>query len=276
MIEYLSYIVTSEQNKLTTTLVVSTISIATLYLVLKLRKKYSFFTSRNVPGPRPWPFIGHLHKFMGLDMGAEIVRLSEEYGKIYGLYFGLEPRLMIADPELLIQICIKDFDCFTDHYGLSLRTKYQDHFLFLQKGNNWRRNRIFVSPTFTSGKIKQMYKLIDICALDLNQLIKEQIDVSDKRSAIIHGKEIFSMYTLDAIARSCYGLNLEREKGVHNINGASARNEFVAMCTKLFENNILRILPEVLMPTKLMRSLGYTVVPESTFEPVANAVQKND
>lgn len=257
---------------------VSGVVLAIVYSIFWLRKRYSFFSDRNIGCPRIVPVIGHLHRVFGSDLGVETNKLVKEHGKVFGLYFGMAPRLIIADADLISQICIKDFDAFTDHYGSELLTKYQEHFLFLQKGHAWRRNRIFVSPTFTSGKIRHMYKLLESCARDLSQLLREQVEAADNKTAnggvIINGKELFSMYTMDAIARCCYGLNLERAKGVHDVKGAGARNEFVAMCDKMFKTSIVRKIPEMLLPTSLLKALGFTVTPKSTFDPVVRIVKK--
>jgi hypothetical protein len=38
--------------------------------------------------------------------------LAKRYGRVYGVFDGLQPNLFVADADLIKQIFIKDFDRF--------------------------------------------------------------------------------------------------------------------------------------------------------------------
>lgn len=72
-----------------------------------------------------------------------------------------KPFLVINDPELIRLVLIKEFNKFPDR-GLYFNDKIDpmSNNLFLLPGEKWRRLRAKLSPTFTSGKLKQMFPLI--------------------------------------------------------------------------------------------------------------------
>ena len=71
----------------------------------------------DVPGPTPWPLVGLLPdvlRFKG-QMHLQIDEYYRKYGRVYqAAIFGRIPSLIIADPEMLKDIFVKEFDCFSD------------------------------------------------------------------------------------------------------------------------------------------------------------------
>lgn len=74
------------------------------------RRKYSFWSDRGVAGPRPLPVFGNSLPFM-LRSTAEVdVENCRKYGRLYGLYEGTTPILVVHDADLLQAI-------FTNHFS---------------------------------------------------------------------------------------------------------------------------------------------------------------
>ena len=71
----------------------------------------------DIPGPTPLPLVGLLpdvlrHKG---QMHLQIDEYYQKYGKVYqASIFGRIPCLVVADPEMLRDIFVKEFDCFSD------------------------------------------------------------------------------------------------------------------------------------------------------------------
>ena len=71
----------------------------------------------DIPGPTPWPIVGLLpdvlrHKG---QMHLQIDDYYRKYGNVYqATIFGRIPSLVVADPEMLKDIFVKEFDCFSD------------------------------------------------------------------------------------------------------------------------------------------------------------------
>ena len=96
------------------------------------------------------------------------------------------PHLVINDPDLICRILVKDFAHFTDR-GLYFNNEVDplSSHLFFMAGDEWKFLRSKLSPTFTSGKIKQMFPLVEKIGQDLKNvlgaLIKESniVDIKD-------------------------------------------------------------------------------------------------
>ena len=57
-----------------------------------LKKKYSYWSSRGIAGPRSLPFLGNiLPMFMRRSMDEVEMELARKYGKVCGLYYGTKP-----------------------------------------------------------------------------------------------------------------------------------------------------------------------------------------
>ena len=97
----------------------------------------------------------------------------------HGLYMFHIPHLVINDPDLIRLIMIKDFAHFHDR-GLYYNNEVDplSGHLFFMPGEEWRYLRSKLSPTFTSGKIKQMFPLVQKVAEDLIKALGTSVDKS--------------------------------------------------------------------------------------------------
>lgn len=70
----------------------------------------------NIPGPKPWPFIGDLPSVIQAKGQIHILfdGYYREYGRLFKAdFFGL-PGLVVSEPEMLKDILVKRFECFHD------------------------------------------------------------------------------------------------------------------------------------------------------------------
>ena len=70
----------------------------------------------DLPGPKPWPFIGNLPesiKFAG-KRHLQFDNYCKKYGKLFTKFSIRNVSLVVADPEMIKQILVKEFDAFHD------------------------------------------------------------------------------------------------------------------------------------------------------------------
>ena len=241
---------------------------------LYFKTTYNYWEKKGIRGPKPLPILGNFASVMLRNRLEREREWAKNYGKVYGIYHGSRPRLVIADAEVLVQVCIKDFDAFTNHEMNEFFNKFQKGFLIFLQGDHWKKVRALMSPTFTSGKIKRMFKFLDGCADDLVQCFDEQLQSTEEKSgSIVNLKDLYELFAMDAITTCCYGLKLERA-GSANLKTAATRNDFVRVALKLFDYNPLRFLAMAAIPKPILRFVGFELVPEKGGDPLAKVVTK--
>lgn len=124
-----------------------------------------------------------------------------------GAYQFTLPTLILKDPDLIKQICIRDFDHFVDHR--SFVTEESDPLfgknLFSLKGQRWRTMRPILSPSFTSSKMKVMFMLMSECAESLSgYFLKKEQEILD-----VDMEDIFTRFANDVIATTAFGIKTD-------------------------------------------------------------------
>uniref|UniRef100_A0A670YGU8 unspecific monooxygenase n=1 Tax=Pseudonaja textilis TaxID=8673 RepID=A0A670YGU8_PSETE len=116
---------------------------------------YNFFKKLGIPGPRPLPFIGTFHKYRNGVLKFD-QRCYETYGKIWGIFDGRQPVMAILDPALIKTILVKEFyTYFTNRRDFGLNGNL-DTAITVVVDDQWKKIRSALSPTFTSGRLKEV------------------------------------------------------------------------------------------------------------------------
>ena len=82
---------------------------------LYLQYKWSYFKRRGIPGPPPsmkqFGNTNEILKIMGRDEKSinQLDNWVKKYGKVFGLYMGTKPALVILDPEVLKEVWYDSF-----------------------------------------------------------------------------------------------------------------------------------------------------------------------
>src|SRR5258708_1667987 len=118
---------------------------------------------------------------------------------------------------------VKDFHIFPDHREISIGDDIVDNFVFVINGEKWRRIRSILKPTFTSGKMRKMFHLMNDCTDDVLEVLEERA----KKGEDVDLKVLFGNYTLDVIGRCCFATKTNVYK--------DPNNEFVKQVRTLFK-----------------------------------------
>uniref|UniRef100_A0AAQ5ZW07 unspecific monooxygenase n=1 Tax=Amphiprion ocellaris TaxID=80972 RepID=A0AAQ5ZW07_AMPOC len=118
---------------------------------------YGFFKKIGIKGPRPLPFIG---TFLEYRQGIHNfdTKCFEKYGKMWGLYDGRQPLLAIMDTAMIKTILVKEcYSVFTNRRDFGLNGPLRDA-VSVVEDEEWKRIRSVLSPSFTSGRLKEVKK----------------------------------------------------------------------------------------------------------------------
>ncbi|XP_044011948.1 cytochrome P450 9e2-like [Aphidius gifuensis] len=130
--------------------------------------------------------------------------------------FGVQ-TVMIRDTELIKSITVKNFEQFVNH-RVFIDPKYEPLFgniLLTLQDDKWRHIRTLLTPTFTSSKMKAMFKLMMNCAVNfVDHLTGEQQKKGEP--LIINSKDEFCRYANDAITACAFSISVDSMKNPNN------------------------------------------------------------
>lgn len=118
--------------------------------------------------------------------------------------------------------------------------------LFRIDAARWRPLRIRLSPTFTSGKLKDMFHLLLNCSDHFEQYLNEIVS----KDEIVECRDLTSKFTVDVIGSCAFGLEMNALK--------EENNEFQKMGRKIFRSTPLVTIRLMLKEMSwLYKHLGY-------------------
>ncbi|CAG2171743.1 unnamed protein product, partial [Oppiella nova] len=219
-----------------------------------LTQNYRYWSKRGIKGPRPLPIFGNILDIFITPRPIQELNWAKKFGKLYGYYFKAQPILTISDPDLIKTILVKDFHLFTDRSDIVASSdSIVSKNLVQLTGDDWKRVRSIVSPTFTSGKMKKMYPRIRECLTDfMNHLEGFAVNRGE-----INVKDMYGNYTMDVIATCAFAT----KTGAHN----TLDSPFVVMARSVFNVHPLIQILTIFFP-KLLLKLKNIITPKQKNE----------
>ncbi len=196
-----------------------------LYNFLRRRREHlTLFKKLGIPGPEPHLLFGNTKGFRVKGIRRSIKEWTEEYGKIFGYYDGMVPTLVVADPDLVREITIKQFHKFHSRRPQPFvkRDSPREN-IFTAAGEKWKRLRSAVSPSFTAKRMREMSPLI-------NHSVDDLLKMFDKRCEEGKPFDIYSEFgrlTTDVISSCAFGIDAGCLK--------DASSPFLVQTRKVFE-----------------------------------------
>jgi cytochrome P450 family 9 len=155
--------------------------------------------------------------------------------RIIGMFEFRRPVYFVRDPKLAKKLAVKDFDYFMDHRVVLDESidKLFGKSLVSLKGQKWRGElidyriipnliaprdvsdmRTTLSPAFTGSKMRQMYEFVAKVGQQSADTIKDQIKA--KGDNVFEFKELATRFTVDVIATSAFGIEVNSFKDPDN------------------------------------------------------------
>ena len=136
-------------------------------------------------------------------------------------------QLMVADAEALRDILVRDFHHFMDRQSFVKFPVFSKQ-LNLLHGQEWKNMRSIISPTFTSGKMKAMFPLMNKSLENLMTVFERSV------TREIDVLSTFGNFTMDVIAKVAFALETNTHEDPNHPFVVNAKKLFMFPIWKIF------------------------------------------
>lgn len=175
--------------------VITVLSFFFFVFFLYIKNRYAYWSKRKIPHLKKKKhfLLGHFGET--LFNGIPLIKVHEKWYnelssyKFGGIFHFSTPILIVRDPELIKNICTKDFDYFINRLDNELDENEPFALnLFGLRGQKWKILRSKLTPTFTSGKMKLMFHIIK----EYNRELVKMIDKMNMEKDVHETKELMA------------------------------------------------------------------------------------
>ncbi|KAK5899238.1 hypothetical protein CesoFtcFv8_008737 [Champsocephalus esox] len=245
----------------TWTLLVAFITLTVVYVCWP----FTTFKKMGVPGPTPIPFFGTMLAYKkGFTVFDE--NCFKKYGKTWGIFDGRQPVLCITDPAMIKTVLIKEcYSLFTNRRNFRLNGELYDA-VSIAEDDQWRRIRSVLSPSFTSGRLKEMFSIMKHHSANLLSSMKKKADKDEP----LEMKEFFGPYSMDVVTSTAFSVDID------SLNNPS--DPFVTNIKKMlkfdFFNPVFLIVAFFPFMGPIFEKLNFAFFPASVTDFFYAALQK--
>ncbi|CAI5664813.1 unnamed protein product [Oreochromis niloticus] len=183
-----------ETSKISVTLFLIFLGLLYWYLV----RPFSVLSRCGIKHPKPVPFFGNLFMFQQ-GFFKPLNDLVKTYGKVCGYYLGQTPVIVVADPDMLRQVLVKDFSNFPNRNTFVFAKKPVSDCLLQLRNEQFKRVRSVLTPSFSASKMKEMVLLIHTATDALMKNLHFDIH------------RYFGCFTMDVIASVAFATQVDSQ-----------------------------------------------------------------
>ncbi|XP_026296210.1 probable cytochrome P450 6a13 [Apis mellifera] len=173
-----------------------------------LTSTFDFWKNRGVPFRKPTVLFGNFAPMLlfrkSLPEGIKEMYEWFKDERYFGAFRVRSPVLILRDPDLVKNICVKNFTSFSNR-GIPVNSQdpLSAH-LFNLEGKKWKSLRSKLTPAFSSGKLKRMFYLLAECGEEFEKLI----DISSETDRPYEIRELAAKFTIDVIGTCAFGIQI--------------------------------------------------------------------
>ncbi|XP_008049707.1 cytochrome P450 3A5 isoform X2 [Carlito syrichta] len=185
---------------------------------------------------------------------------------LYLLYDGRKPVLAITDPDIIKTVLVKEcYSVFTNRRSFG-PVGFMKSAISISENEEWKRIRSLLSPTFTSGKLKEMFPII----AQYGDVLVKNMKQNAEKGKPINLKDFFGAYSMDVITATSFGVNVD------SLN--NPQDPFVEQTKKFLKFDFLDplLFTITLFPflTPVFEALNISVFPKEAINFFKNSVHK--
>lgn len=183
------------------------IVLVSIFIKLKLKKKYSYWKQKGVVHEEPSFLFGNYPNYVLQKeyIGYVVQKLCAKYPNepFIGAYFGTEPVIIVKDLELVKTVMAKDFNNFNSRDIMDyVHKEVMGKSVLFSNGDNWKLARLTLGPMFSTSKMKSMFYLLEKSAYNFEKFT-DDIKEFDMR-------DLMAEFTMDTIISCAFGVELNQ------------------------------------------------------------------
>ncbi|XP_051560418.1 cytochrome P450 3A30-like [Myxocyprinus asiaticus] len=165
---------------------------------------HGFFKKLGIPGPKPIPFFGTMLEYRKGFHNFD-TECFKKYGRVWGIYDARQPVLCILDQSIFKTILIKEcYSFFTNRRNFRLNGPLYDA-VSIAEDDDWRRIRSVLSPSFTSGRLKEMFGIMKTHS----KILVQNMGKTVKGGEPVDIKEFFGAYSMDVVTSTAFSVDID-------------------------------------------------------------------
>ncbi|KAK5638808.1 hypothetical protein RI129_013103 [Pyrocoelia pectoralis] len=179
-------------------------------IITYFKWSFKYWEKRNVPFLKPSiPFGTMANPLKPTHSFGELIKLQYEKSRQMGLkHVGLFtfsiPTYMPLSLEYIKDIMSRDFNHFVDRgFYFNEKDDPLSAHLFAIEGSRWRNLRAKLTPTFTSGKMKMMFRTV----LESGKQLIEAMDENYDNHLPVDIKDLLGRFGMDVIGSCAFGID---------------------------------------------------------------------
>ncbi|XP_040894133.1 thromboxane-A synthase [Toxotes jaculatrix] len=167
---------------------------------------FSVLSRCGIKHPKPVPFYGNIFMFRE-GFFNPINDLIRTHGRVCGYYLGRRPVVVVADPDMLRQVMVRDFSSFPNRMTVRFATKPMTDCLLMLRNERWKRVRSILTPSFSAAKMKEMVPLINTAI----SALMNNLNVYAESGEAFDIHRCFGCFTMDVIASVAFATQVDSQ-----------------------------------------------------------------
>ncbi|XP_074654000.1 cytochrome P450 3A21-like [Tubulanus polymorphus] len=217
---------------------------------------YSYFRNLGIKGPRPSPFLGTLSSAMTEGIAKHDQSLYNMYAKekVYGIYEGRLPVLMVMDINMVERILIKDFHSFRNRRSFGYAGSMLSKGLLGAQGKYWEHIHSIITDALAHDKsLKKIFSGLSVCT----ERLANYVTIQAEKGNSFNAQSLFTAYSTDVTACVFFDTDIDSIA-----NPCNAYVRYTREILQLAYSHPIFIL-YFFLPSiaNIVMKLGYTLIP---------------
>ncbi|XP_036028238.1 cytochrome P450 3A13-like [Onychomys torridus] len=183
---------------------------------------HGHFKKLGIPGPYPLPFVGTMLNYRR-GISKYDIECQRKYGDfMWGIYNGMLPVLVITKPDMIKNVLVKEFNLVFTNRHLFGPLGFMKKSIANAENKDWKRIRSLMTPAFSSGKLKEMFHIIQ----EYGDVLVKNMSPEVEKGKNVTMNKVFGAYSMDVITSTLFGVKVD------SLN--NSQDPFVKNTRKLF------------------------------------------